>query len=379
MIPRLATVAFALSALVCLASSPAHAQDAGSATGASIGGCVETIPTGGSRPLVKDTFPDRGLSGYAATLVVVVEHGKGESVLPHGLQLESASEAAKALRQAGFVVPLQDGGAGARLTPNPPDPARPERASTTFELPLVVLPPSPGRQALVLPPLPVAVARASGNIMTACTRPHVITVEDPIASTPDAKPMPNPPPRPQREEWTALKTALVWIAIGAAILALLALMARRWMKRPKPVPAPPPPRPGWEIALEQLDEVRHAGLLEVNREDEYFDRVNDTLRMYLGSRYGFDGLESTTDEILAALEHAPLQGLSFGDVVDFLRECDLVKFANVTPTHDECMRALDAGEKIVRATMPRMAPAGMTRTPAGAKPPAPPPSPEARA
>jgi hypothetical protein len=159
------------------------------------------------------------------------------------------------------------------------------------------------------------------------------------------------------------------------ILALLALMARRWTRRPKPVPPPPPPRPAWEIALEKLDEVRHAGLLEVKREVEYFDRVNDTLRMYLGSRYGFDGLESTTDEILAALEHAQLQGLSFGDVVDFLRECDLVKFANVTPTHEECERALDAGEKIVRATMPRMAPPTMTSV----RPPPSPPSPEARA
>ncbi len=373
--PAPALALLALAALAFFASSSARAQDAGSAaTGASISGCVETIPTGGNRPLLKDTFPERGLTGYAATLVVIVEHGKGETVLPHGLQLESASEASKALRQAGFVIPAQDGGSGARLTPNPPDPARPERASTTFELPLVVLPTSGGRQALVLPPLPVAVARASGNIMTACTRPHLITVEDPTASTPDAKPMPNPPPRPQREEWTALKTALTWIAVGAVILALLALMARRWTKRPKPMAAPPPPRPAWEIALEQLDEVRHAGLLEVKREDEFFDRVNDTLRMYLGSRFGFDGLESTTDEILAALEHAPLQGLSFGDVVDFLRECDLVKFANVTPTHEECVRALDAGQKIVLATMPRIAPPAT-----GVRPPASPPSPEARA
>jgi hypothetical protein len=212
--------------------------------------------------------------------------------------------------------------------------------------------------------------------MTACTRAHRILVEDPIASTPDAKPMPNPPPRPQREEWTALKTALVWLAVGALVFALLALMARRWKRRPKPVPAPPPPRPPWEIALEKLDEVRHAGLLEVNREDEYFDRVNDTLRNYLGLRYGFDGLESTTDEILAALEHAQLQGLSFGDVVDFLRECDLVKFANVTPTHEECRRALDAGEKIVRATMPRIAPPTKASVPPPARRPG---SPEARA
>ena len=134
--------------------------------------------------------------------------------------------------------------------------------------------------------------------------------------------------------------------------ALLAYVITRYMKRPKPVAPPPPPRPPWEIALEELDEVRHAGLLDAGRHAEYFDRVNDTLRSYLGGRFGFDGLESTTDEILAALTHAPLQKLSLAEVVAFLGECDLVKFANVTPSPAECARALDAGERIIRATMP---------------------------
>ncbi len=330
-------------------SRAARAEDGGS-----IAGCVETIPSGGHRPVLHDTFPERGLSGYAATLTVVVEHGKGEKVLPEGIRLQGASDAAKMLRDAGFELPDQDGGSAARVTPNAPDPARPDRASTTLELPLVALPKGPGRQTLVLPPLPIAVARASGDIATSCTRPHAILLEDPTASTPDAMPKPNPPGRAQREDWTALRNALLFVAVGAVIAAILALVFWRLGKRPKPVPPPPPPRPPWSIALERLDEVRHAGLLEVQRFDEYFDRVNDTLRWYLGARFGFDGLESTTDEILVALEHEQLYGLSFADVVEFLRTCDLVKFANVTPTPDECLRSLEAGERIVRATMPSL-------------------------
>jgi hypothetical protein len=126
-------------------------------------------------------------------------------------------------------------------------------------------------------------------------------------------------------------------------------------------PPPPPPRPPWEVALEKLDEVRHAGLLETHRYSEYFDRVNDAVRQYLGARYGFDGLECTTDEIMLAMQRVPHFGLSLSEINAFLQECDLVKFANVTPSVDECQRALSSGEHIVRMTMPREAPATEAR------------------
>jgi hypothetical protein len=342
----------------------------GSATPAagSIGGCVEIVPPGAQKPILVDHFPARGFSGYAATLEVTVEHGKGESVLPQGLELQSESEAAKALRQAGFVIPDQNGVDAARLKSVPKDPKNPNRIATTLELPLLALPKEPGRHTLTLPPLPVAISRANGEIATACTHAHTIVIEDPTSSTPDPQPKSNPNPRPQREEWTALRKALTYIAIGLLAGAVLAYLLRKWMQRPRPVAPPPPPRPPWEVALERLDEVRHAGLLGVARFQEYFDRVNDAVRAYLGARYGFDGLESTTDEILQGLRRATLDvpspvGASPapGDlfvmpaVTQFLGECDLVKFAKFTPTPEECTRALDAAERIVRSTMPRTA------------------------
>jgi hypothetical protein len=200
----------------------------------------------------------------------------------------------------------------------------------------------------------VAVARANGEIVTVCTRSHQIVVEDPIASTPDPAPHANPPARKQREEWTALKETVKWLAVGALVGAAIAYLVWRWLKRPKPVPPPPPPRPPWEIALEKLDEVRHAGLLDAGRFGDYFDRVSDAVRGYLGARFGFDGLESTTDEILGHMRRAELMGaIAMPEITVFLQECDLVKFANMTPTVDACARALESGERIVHATMPR--------------------------
>jgi len=355
------------------APSGHSAADAGG-SGESTYGCVESVPKGAQRPVVVDTFPSRGTSGWAVALSVTIRHGKGERVLPSGLDLSSAVEAKKVLKQSGFSIPDQDGGAGAQIWTEADDPQKAE-ATTHLELPVVLLPPNPGRNGMVLPPLPVAVARANGEIATVCTHAHAILVEDPTANTPDAMPKENPPGMPQREEWTALKRALGWGALGLAIGAVLAILLWRKLNEPKPEPPPPPPRPPWEVALEALDEVRHAGLLEVGRYSEHFDRTSDAIRRYLGARFGFDGLESTTDEILTALQKqaggfirfdgpatrpdgalrpafGPTPGISFERVASFLRECDLVKFANLTPTPEQCSTSITAGEAIVRSTMP---------------------------
>jgi hypothetical protein len=368
-------------------STSTSTADAG--VGGDVGGCVESVPKGAQKPFITDSFPVRGTSGWAATLSITVQHGRGERVLPAGLDLSSAAEAKKYLQKAGFVIPDQDGGAAAHLWTEPEDKQK-SLSTTHLELPLVVLPTTPGRNMMVLPPMPVAVARSNGEVATVCTHPHVIAVEDPIANTPQAEPKLNPPPRPQREEWTALKKALLWGGLGLLVGALLAYFGYRQLTKPKPPIPPPPPRPPWEIALEKLDEVRHAGLLDARRHAEYFDRVSDAVRGYLGARFGFDGLESTSDEILIALRRQgagfvrfesakaeslpdlPAPGIPIDDIRQFLGECDLVKFANLQPSPDQCASALTAGEHIVRSTMPFSAPGA---TPPRRPPPAPPSSP----
>ncbi len=317
--------------------------------------CVETAPSGDARPRLTESFPERSLSGYTATLHVVVAHGRGETVMPHGLELQRESDAARSLKAAGFSLPDQDAGAGATLSRTDVDAkAGPNsgRVQTTLDLPLIALPPKPGRHTLTLPPLPIAIARASGDVVTLCTKSHAVVVDDPTASTPDATPKLNPAPRAQREEWVALERALVWCFAGAVLGAIAFWLVRLWNKRPKAVPPPPPPRVPWEVALERLDEARHAGLLETQRFSDFYDRVNDAVRQYLGARFGFDGLESTTDETLAALRRIPHFALSLSEVAGFLQHCDLVKFADVTPTLEECQRALAEAEQVVYRTMP---------------------------
>jgi hypothetical protein len=335
---RRAAAVVGIVAAMELSPSPLRAQ------------CVETAPATGAGLELRDTFPQRGTSGYAAALHVVVSHGQGETVLPRGIELQRDSDTARALRSAGFELP--DEGAPVSISSGAADP-KTGRRDTTIDLPVLVLPDGPGRHALTLPALPIAVARASGDLITLCTQSHRMIVDDPIASTPDPQPRGNPAPRAQREEWIALKHALAWATLGTIAGSVLAWLVHRWMKRPRPVAPPPPPRLPWEVAIERLDEARHAGLLETARFGEFFDRVNDAVREYLGARFGFDGLESTTDETLAALRRIPSFVFPMPEIAGFLQHCDLVKFADLTPSLDECERALAEAERIVRSTIPR--------------------------
>jgi len=321
-------------------------------------GCAEKLPAGKARPAFTEAFPARGVSGHALPLALTVTHGPAETVLPTGFRFQADSDEAKALKAAGFIVPSPEGGAGPKVQRNT------EGSSTKSAVTLyfVALPKTPGRHELTLPPMPIAVARASGELMTLCTRPHTIVIEDPTSSTPNPKPKDNPPPRRQREEWTLLKQAVSIGAVALVVGAVLAWLIGRWLKRPRPLPPPPPPRPPWEVALESLHDLRHAGLTREGRFAEHFDRVSDILRRYLGDRYGFDGLESTTREMLGELRATSPRIGVLDDIERFLRQADLVKFARLTPSEAECSTALAEAQQIVERTVP-------PPTPLGAAPP----------
>lgn len=320
--------------------------DAGQTTWAS---CVERVPDGATRPKVTELLNSRGLSGHKATLEITIVHGKGEIVMPGGFHVDRGSDAYKALDEAGFVLPDPDGGAGPVVTVEQVEGA--PTATTKISLSFVPLPKEPGRHGMVLPPVPITIARASGETMTLCTMRHAIVVEDPIANELDPKVRANPAGRPQREEWVLAKQATIVLLTSAVLGAIFAFFFVRWMRRPKPEPYVAPILP-WVAALAELEAIRTSNLLAESHTDEYFDRVSDCVRKYLGARYGFDGLESTTDEMERTLARVRPAVRGLDTINRFLEECDLVKFARVVPTENDCLASLERGITIVRNTTP---------------------------
>src|SRR5690554_1446352 len=200
-------------------------------------------------------------------------------------------------------------------------------------------------------------ARASGEVFVLCTSEHTITVEDPLTNHPDAPPEPNPEPRRQLEVWATAKEAFL---IGAAALVLGALLAwlfTWWRRRPRAAPPPPPPRVPWEVAEEALHDLERAGLVAAGRFDEHFERVADVIREYLGRRYGFDGLECTSRETLRVLRAITPPVAYLPQIKSFLQQADLVKFARLTPSAEECTDFLERARAIVQRTIPSFKPA----------------------
>lgn len=157
----------------------------------------------------------------------------------------------------------------------------------------------------------------------------------------------------------AVRTWRVLYALGAvAALALLAWALRRYLKRPRAISeAPAKPLEPLEIRTRlALDQLRAEELPQKGRVREFYFRLSEIVRSYLGERYGFDALESTTPELLASLRRLHTPGLQMDALQSFANESDFVRYAKATVSPDTCKGALELAYSIVNTTTPGHAP-----------------------
>lgn len=101
--------------------------------------------------------------------------------------------------------------------------------------------------------------------------------------------------------------------------------------------------PAWKKALEELELLIAAHLIEKGELVLYHFRLSEILRKFLESRYKFPALEMTTSEINAFFSKQHIARST--DLLAILRFCDMVKFAKTQPTnadveaHTEQLRA----------------------------------------
>jgi hypothetical protein len=220
----------------------------------------------------------------------------------------------------------------------------------TFELDFLAL--EPGEHEIA--PITLRVVTDSGVIGTIRTEARTVTVGALTANEPDAQPRPATAPVPVMQDDYTLAYLLGFVAAMLLSALIGYLVARWWRARPKPVPPPPPPRPPGEVALEKLRTLkrRMRGAIEEGKAAEVVDGASDALREYLGHRYGFNGLESTTDEVIARVRHERLGAISPNEIIALLGDADLVKFAKAEPDAAQCERMIEGAERIVLGTVP---------------------------
>lgn len=150
------------------------------------------------------------------------------------------------------------------------------------------------------------------------------------------------------------KKWLIYGLIALVVIGLLVFGIRYWLKhrKPKQKPAarPVPTRPAHEIALEKLEELRLQKLWQNDRTKDYYIALTDIVREYIEFRYNIMALEQTTDETVAALERAGVEGTQVEVLRKTLQMADLAKFAKYKPLSDENEKSMDVAKEFVAIT-----------------------------
>jgi hypothetical protein len=159
----------------------------------------------------------------------------------------------------------------------------------------------------------------------------------------DLKPLEEVPVRTYR---------LLWALLGLLVAGALGWALYRWWKRPRaaPVVVVQAPVPLHERTVRALESLAAEDLPGKGRTKEFYFRLSDILRGYLGERFAFEALECTSSELLESLRKRHTPGLPFEALSAFVGEADLVKFAKAEMGPLECKRALEFGHRLVAAT-----------------------------
>jgi hypothetical protein len=144
------------------------------------------------------------------------------------------------------------------------------------------------------------------------------------------------------------------VYLGLVLLFVLAAWilrrARPGGRAPQRLLDLPPPRMAHQIAYDKLHQIVEDDLLRQEKFREYFIRVSETIREYLGNRYGFFAMDLTSRELLDELRDRPTPGLEHPRLKELLENSDLVKFAKLKPPDEMSSGAIDGAYTLVNAT-----------------------------
>jgi len=150
-------------------------------------------------------------------------------------------------------------------------------------------------------------------------------------------------PRPRSYAVVAAIVALglggLGLGIGMALRRRRAVQTRRLFK------------PAHEVAYDRLRALVRQGLVEAGRVKEFYQAVSDILRHYIEDRFSLKAPEQTTEEFLVTLSQSnDLPAPDKAALGEFLRHCDLVKFARHQPTAEQIQQTFDLVKAFIEKT-----------------------------
>jgi hypothetical protein len=150
-----------------------------------------------------------------------------------------------------------------------------------------------------------------------------------------------------------IRTWRVLYALGGlAVAGLIAWLSYRRLSRPKALAeVAAPPKEAVDVrATRALDELASRNLPGAGQYKEFYFRLSEIVRGYLGERYGFEALESTTPELLDLVRSRKTPGLAVEDLSSFANESDFIRYARTQPSVDDCKKHLEFAYRVVHET-----------------------------
>jgi hypothetical protein len=153
-----------------------------------------------------------------------------------------------------------------------------------------------------------------------------------------------PPPAPPGPRWQ------LW-ALGFGGLVLvggLALAGWELVRRRARAAATVPPE---QWALTELTHLESLKLPAAGEFERYHTLLSDVMRRFLELRFGFHAPEQTTAEFLESARQSPLLTADQQATLrPFLERCDVVKFAGIGSTVEECRNVAAMARSFVEQT-----------------------------
>ncbi len=174
----------------------------------------------------------------------------------------------------------------------------------------------------------------------------------PVDTTQAIKPIKEPMAVP-----LSFREILPWLLLGIGILAVAFLLIwyirKRKNKEPAFVIKPRPQQKPWEKALAGLEALREKRLWQQGQIKDYYSALTDILRVYMEENFSIPAMESTTAEIMDALQGTgrEISADALTGIQNLLTDADLVKFAKALPLPSENEMSMDVAVNFVRNTI----------------------------
>ncbi|MFQ5686168.1 MAG: BatD family protein [Candidatus Scalindua sp.] len=143
---------------------------------------------------------------------------------------------------------------------------------------------------------------------------------------------------------------IIAIVFGVLVFAAAVILFLQRRKQ-KEIEFVPEPLPAYQIAYNELENLRTLNLISEGRIKEYYYRLSNIVRRYIENRFKLMAPERTTEEFLAEMTVTDrLAEVHKTLISHFLEHCDMVKFAAYGPCSREIENAFDSAIKLVDET-----------------------------